>query len=394
MRILTLNANLKGIGTYQRCFYFSRELARLGHDVTMVTVSRQSLYRPRVSFKRDWVGEESTAIGPGPWIRLIEGPQLGYKWLPGWGSGPLDLVHRTKELAFGNYDAVYGFEYQPNVSWPVYLTRRLRPYRFFSDWCDWYSGASNTLRGIRLAHKVDAFFEERIRYRAEKVTVISAVLEQRALSLGLARDRVVLLPNGIDTTYIQPYPRSECRERLGLPPSRPILVAVNDGDMERVVRIHHELLRFVPDALAVIVGKVNERAKSLAASLGVSNGFHWAGWVSDEDYPRYFAASDLCFLPLKDSLHNRARFPAKLLDFLASGRSVVTNDVGAVGSLVNRGNVGIAVNQDDHLLVTALAELLNEPGRRKEMGERARHLMTSQWDWGRRTGDIARVLAA
>jgi len=90
MQILVLNFNLKGVGTYQRSFYFSRELARRGHDVTMFTVSRDSKFHPKVYFKKDWVGQSDRPVGEGPWVRMIEGPNWGYRWLPGWG---LSIIH-------------------------------------------------------------------------------------------------------------------------------------------------------------------------------------------------------------------------------------------------------------------------------------------------------------
>lgn len=45
----------------------------------------------------------------------------------------------------------------------------------------------------------------------------------------------------------------------------------------------------------------------------------------------YFAAADLAICPLEDSLLNRARCPAKLVDLLAAGLAVVADDVGEVG---------------------------------------------------------------
>src|SRR5262245_25908696 len=104
MRILALNSNLKDVGTYYRCYYFSRELARRGHDVTMITVSRESRFRPRMYFTRDRITEQAAPVGDGPWVRVIEGPRWGYKLLPGWGSGPLDIWLRVREILTGNYD--------------------------------------------------------------------------------------------------------------------------------------------------------------------------------------------------------------------------------------------------------------------------------------------------
>ncbi|MGH9595132.1 MAG: hypothetical protein ACRD5L_18715 [Bryobacteraceae bacterium] len=109
MKILSLNFNQKGLGTWRRSFYFSRELARAGHDVTLVTVSRTSRFRTLEYFKQDWIHDVKRPEGPGPWIRVLEGASLGYRALPGWGSGPLDIARRSLELLFQRYDAVYGF---------------------------------------------------------------------------------------------------------------------------------------------------------------------------------------------------------------------------------------------------------------------------------------------
>src|SRR5215472_9421964 len=196
MKILSLNFNQKGIGTYRRSFYFSRELARAGHDVTMITVSRNSKFQRRITYKRDWCTESNKPIGDGPWIRQIEGPSWGHRLLPGWGSGPLDIWHRFFEILHGEFDVVIGFEHHPNVSWPVYLTKWQRPFLFISDWCDWFAGQSNQFLGWRLAQQLDAYFEEKIRLSAQVVSVTSRVLFQRALSLGIPASRVVHIPEG------------------------------------------------------------------------------------------------------------------------------------------------------------------------------------------------------
>src|SRR5580693_1870406 len=47
MQILALNFTEKGVGTYLRAFYFCRELARAGHEVTLATVSRAFAFSAR-----------------------------------------------------------------------------------------------------------------------------------------------------------------------------------------------------------------------------------------------------------------------------------------------------------------------------------------------------------
>lgn len=392
LKILTLNHNQKLIGTYGRCFYFSRELARHGHEVTMVTVSRDSLYRPKVYFKKSFLGEYERPEGEGPWFRIIEGPALGHKWLPGWGSGPLDIAARIKEILGGDYDAIYGFEYQPNVSWPLYLTRILKKYVYFSDWCDWYAGNSNRLRGIKMAHKIDAFFEERIRFLARRLTVTSKALYERAQRMGIPNNRITKISQGIDPEYYACLDKDEMRTRLGFDQGRPIVVAVNDWDMVREIQIFQKVLKAMPDALFIALGNVKENARAAAMELGINASVYFTGWVKDEDYPRYVACGDVCFLPLADNLNNRARFPGKILDFLSAGRAVVTNDVGEVGELFRTRRVGVLAGQDNDDFAHKLVELLKNPEEARSLGQNARKVILKEWDWRIRGEQIARVV--
>ena len=392
MKILTLNFNQKGAGTYRRSFYFSRELARAGHDVTMMTVSRNSQFRWSVAWKRDWIGESSEPRGEGPWFRLIEGPAWGYRALPGWGSGPLDIWGRILELRSGNYDAVVGFEYHPNVSWPVYLTQRWKGFRFISDWCDWFGGSSNQFRGWKIAHRLDSYLEEKIRYRAQRLSVTSKVLFDRALSIGIPANIVVHIPEGAATDYIMPSNRYDGRRTLCLPSDTSIVLAVRNGDMCREVRIFREVLRHVPDALLVVLGSCSIPAAGLAERLGISDRITWTGWVSDEHYPVYLACADVCFCPLEDNLNDRARWPAKILDFLAAGRCTVTNAVGEVDRSFRDRDVAVLVGHEDEEFALAVAALIGDSERRSYMGERARQIMESEWDWRLRGPQIATMV--
>jgi len=392
MKILTLNFNLKGIGTYRRSFYFSRELARRGHDVTMATVSKDSKFHPRVYYKRDWIGQSSQPMNGGPWVRMIEGPGLGYKWLPGWGSGPLDIWMRMKEIVSGNYDVVYGFEYHPNISWPVYLTRPLRQYRFYSDWCDWFAGNSNTLRNWRMAHKIDGLLEERIRFLARKVTVTSKALYERARTIGIPESRIVHIPEGAAIDYIRPLPRQDMRANFDLPIDVPIVLTGRDWEYERSLNIFAAVLKWIPDALLIVLGTEYPPAVRVAEELGITKQVHFTGWVSDEDYPRWISCADVCYLSLEDTLLHRARWPAKILDYLAGGRPVVTNGVGEVLDLFTQHEVGVLAPYSVEAMAEAIATLLQDPDRRIYYGQQARRLMVEEWSWQVRGEQIAGVV--
>jgi glycosyltransferase involved in cell wall biosynthesis len=393
MQILALNFTEKGVGTYLRAFYFCRELARAQHNVTLATVSRTSRFRSAISYKRDWIGESSEPRGPGPWIRLIEGPAWGNRFLPGTGWGPLDIWSRTRELQTSHYDAVFGFEYQPNVSWPVYLTQRRKHYAFYSDWCDWFGGSSNVFRGWKIAHRIDSYLEEKIRFRAARVSVTSQVLRARALSIGIPREKLAYIPNGAPTEYIQAKNREEARKRFRLPEDGPVVVAVRNGNMCREMRIFAEVLRQAPQAVFLLIGQMTRAACELAERLAIEHRICRMGWVSDEDYPWVLACADVCICPLEENLNDRARWPTKILDFLSAGRATVTNAVGEVEALFRKSEVGVLAGSPDQEFAAEIVALLHAPDRRQFLGELARKVMVQEWDWSVRGPQIAAMLA-
>ncbi len=393
MKILTLNSNLRQIGTYGRCFYFSRELARYGHDVTMITVSPDSKFGVRSYFVREYRSEYAEPSAMGPWVRMIEAPNLGYKWLPGWGSGPLDIAERIRRILTEDYDVVYGFEYQPNVSWPVYLTRLLKPYTFYSDWCDWHSGSANWLRGYKWAHRIDGFFEDHIRFLAQRVTVTSRVLFQRARSIGIPEDRIDWIPQGIDTDYCRPFPKQESRLRFGLSADRPIVLAVREGTMVHEVRVFSHVLKRMPEALLIVVGNVPNEARRLSKELAIEHSVHWTGWVSDEEYPQYIACADVCFLPKDRTYKNsHANWTGKFLDYLACGRPAVVNDIGEEGAMLRENEVGVLSGDSDDEFADTIVALLKDEERAACMGANARRLMVEKWDWRMHGERIAKVV--
>ena len=378
MNILLLNANLRGVGTYVRALNFGWALATAGHTVTLCTVSPTEPTNV----------VQSEARG----VTILEMPRWGYKLLPGWGSGPLDIIKRVQLIRGGRFDVLYGFEYHPNVAWPVYLTWAGRSYRFFSDWCDWHAGGSNTFRGVRLAHRVDAFFEERIRYRAERVTVISTLLRERTMRMGLPSERVTLIEEGVDTDYIRPLPRAEMRARFGLPVEAPILVTISDSDMHRPVAILAEVRRHWPTAILLIIGKKLPEATQAADAPGLRAVVRETGYVPDEDLPRYLACADVCFLPLADTLVNRARWPHKINDFLAAGQATVISPVGDITQLFRDHDLGGLANTDTEFAAQITA-LLDDPARRAACGRRARQVALERLDWRLLREEIVRLVS-
>lgn len=366
MKILLLNANLRGIGTYTRALHFGRAFTQAGHSVTLCTVSPTNR----------WHTHKWSENG----ITVLEMPRSGYKALPGRGSGWLDIIYRIKMIYQGNFECIYGFEYQPDVAWPIYITQRRQGYRFFSDWCDWHAGGANVFRQIKLAHRIDGYFEEKIRFLAEGLTVISNVLRNRAISIGIPIEKISLIEEGVDTNFIRPLPMNEMRSKFGLSTRTPLIVTITDSDMNLPVEILAKVRQTIPNTELLVIGRRDPDVFRTAIRLGVQSFVHETGYVQDIDIPCLLACADVCFLPMKDNLANRSRWPQKINDFLAAGKPTIISPVGDIVNLFLSHSIGaLAITVDE--FADKISQYIWDFSLTRYMAENARSVAETVLDW-------------
>jgi glycosyltransferase involved in cell wall biosynthesis len=121
--------------------------------------------------------------------------------------------------------------------------------------------------------------------------------------------------------------------------------------VERVVEVFQRVAVAVPEAVLLVVGRgfraEEERMAEHLAERGLDRRTVFAGWASDGETPAYFAAADLAIYPLSDTLINRTKCPAKLVELMAAGVPVVAEAVGQANEYVAGGESGVLVPPDE-----------------------------------------------
>lgn len=97
--------------------------------------------------------------------------------------------------------------------------------------------------------------------------------------------------------------------------------------------------------------------------------------VPHKDMPKIFRESTIVCLP-----STREGLPKSLLEAASTGRALVAYDVPGCREIVKHGQTGILVPfGDEHALERALLDLIDNPARRKSLGENARALVESEF---------------
>lgn len=171
--------------------------------------------------------------------------------------------------------------------------------------------------------------------RAAKVVAVSRALADEAMELGVPREKIAIVMNGVDAALFHPRDRAAARAELGLP-AGPIALYVGNLKEEKGVLDLAAAWKTVeaalPEATLVIVGG-GPAAEALKAAVGPR-----VLLVGPQPLPRiptWMAACDLLVLP-----SHAEGTPNVVLEALAAGRRVVATNVGGIPDLVTRPELG------------------------------------------------------
>jgi glycosyltransferase involved in cell wall biosynthesis len=370
MRVLYLNHNVVGRGTFVRAARLARELVALGHEVTVVTTSVAQRIAGR---EREWFG-----------VRIVEAPDLMVGparagWDP-WNTG-----WRMQRLARERYDLIHSFDCRPVAILPALVQRRRSGAPLFTDWADWW-GRGGIIRErsswpVRTFFgPVETWFEEAFRTTAIASTTISETLRQRCIGLGVAPERVLVLPNGCAPPPAVTPARGEARRALQLPDD-PLILHL--GAMQTTGPA------FLFNAFRRVRAQVTTARLALIAFRGtvppdLRPFVHSTGFIDDERILKlWLAAADVGVIPLSDTISSRARWPSKLSEYLEAGLPVVMTRVGEAAQLVERSGAGTLSEPSAGAFAARLVDTLSSQCTRTAMSARGRALARGELSWSR-----------
>ncbi len=237
---------------------------------------------------------------------------------------------------------------------------------------------------------------------ADAVTVASRTLESLVWALGISPERVFYVPNGV----------REWRGKgsVGRRSGACILLYTRFFEFppSRVLRVFQRVREVVPEARLLVVGEglfgEEEELFSLATNAGLSVAqpssvstdaaadVTYTGWVSPQALPSYFAEADVAIYPFDDTLVNRAKCAAKLVDLLVAGVPVVAEAVGQNREYIRDGTTGLLVEPGDvSAFASSVARLLRDPSLARQMGEAAARDVRERFSWERLAQHVERA---
>jgi starch synthase (maltosyl-transferring) len=222
-----------------------------------------------------------------------------------------------------------------------------------------------------------AYRRQMLRFSAKRAAHVVGVSEPTchhlADSLGLSRERIDLVPNGVRSELGQ---RARVRQELGIGDDVRLLVAV--GNLYKV-KDHQTLIRALamldqyedlPPWMAVIAGRGEEESslRELIRSFALDDRVRLLGLRSD--IPDLLASADGWVMSsLSEGL------PMALLEAMFASLPVISTSVGGIPTLVRPGQTGWLVPPGTpEELTHAVVALLRDASHAKKLGRRGREI--------------------
>jgi glycosyltransferase involved in cell wall biosynthesis len=326
----------------------SKELARRGHEVTVVT----SRHDPRLPPEEAMDGFRLLRVKPRFIVMLTP---IAPRMRNALRGVPAEVLHAHSPPPLASHDA------------SVVARERGIPY-VVTHHCD-----------VDLSSILGTFAESVYRHslgastlkRAAEVVVTTRTYA--ATSRAVWRYSPTVIPNAVDHRRFRPdVDGGRIRSILKLPPDVPVVLLVGRIVPHKGIEHFVEAARHVPEAQFVVAGTGSflEPMKRLAVSTGVADRVHFTGRVSEASLPEVYACCDVFVLP---SVSRLEAFGIVALEAMATGKPVVVADIPGVREMIADGEDGLLADPVNPLdLAEKIRRLLADPERRRKMGERGR----------------------
>jgi len=385
-----------GQGVYVR--HLSRELARLGHQVdvlsgqpypvlddgpTLVEVPSLDLYREPDPFRmpkrgeyRDWVdvlevATMMTAGFPEPMTFALRAGRLLRAQ-----RGRYDVVHDNQSLGYGLLSL--GLPLVTTVHHPVQIDRALE------------LEAAQGIRRVSLRRwygftRTQARVARRLR---DVITVSETSREQITEHLGIPADRMDVIPVGVDIDAFYPDPS------VPRVPGRVVTTASADVPLKGLLPLVEAIAKVRTErAVELVVIGAPRSGGAVAEAIerwSLHGAVRFTGRVSDADLVQHLRIASVAVVP---SLFEGFSLP--LIEAMACATPVVATTGGALPEVAGRdGETALLVPPGDaSALATAIGRALDAAELRARLGAAGRARVVDRFTWRAaavRTADVYR----
>lgn len=228
--------------------------------------------------------------------------------------------------------------------------------------------------------------ERRLYRKAWKLSAQTEGIVDSLVQKGIARQKIALLPNGVDPELFRPLPPDQALvEELGVAGKYIILYAGTMGyahGLEVAVEAA-ALLQTDPEIHFLLVGDGSERPhlEELVREKELKN-VQFVDFQPIEAMARYYSLSSINLSTLRRYKLSAGVRPSKVFPGLASGKVLLYVGEGEGAKIVEESQGGVVIEPENPaLLARTISALKADPERCAVMGQKGRQFVIDHYAW-------------
>jgi glycogen synthase len=237
--------------------------------------------------------------------------------------------------------------------------------------------------------------------RAEAIAVICQGLRSDLITRGIAADKIMVSPNGVDLDLFGDPPRRDVAlaTELGITAGDDVIGFIGSfydyEGLDDLIAAMPLLLAKRPNAKLLMVGGGPMDAALRAQAAGLGAAIIFTGRVPHDQVERYYSLIDVLAYPRKKMRLTDLVTPLKPLEAMAQRRLVAASDVGGHRELIEDGVTGTLFPPDDPAaLADSLAHLFADRANWADRRETARNYVERDRNWSSNISRYAPVYEA
>jgi glycosyltransferase involved in cell wall biosynthesis len=235
---------------------------------------------------------------------------------------------------------------------------------------------------------------------ATRIFVVSEVEQRNLLRAGVAAEKIVVNPNGVDAQKFRPgVGGREARAELGVKEDETLVGFIGTfGPWHGVLALAEAITLIPAEArmrfLLVGEGQLRGEAERILKEAGAEGRVIFTGTVAHERVPALLDACDVLVSPHVPLADGSEFFgsPTKLFEYMAMGKGIVASRLGQIGDVLAHEETALLVEPGDaRELSRELMRMAAAPELRERLGAAARRAAIERHTW---THNAERVLNA
>jgi glycosyltransferase involved in cell wall biosynthesis len=222
---------------------------------------------------------------------------------------------------------------------------------------------------------------------AARIFVVSDVESRNLEGRGVAAEKIVVNPNGVDVERFRPgVGGAEARLALGIRGDEVVAGFVGTFGPWHGVEKLADAIKLIPMGRFLLVGSGSshvEVERRLEAEVAAGRVI-FTGAVGHDRVPGLLDACDILVAPHVPLADGSEFFgsPTKIFEYMAMGKGIVASRLGQIGEVLADGETALLVEPGDvRELKEAIVRLIEDKGLRKALGVRAREVAEREHTW-------------